>query len=159
MLILTAAINFIGIFIVLPARAQSVSTVAGTSKAAHLTVTVKEAITNIPLENATVCIIETNSYYQTDKGGKTKLITVPVIKNANFDGSSPRPWGEITLFVYKDGYIDFILFYVMVYEGQTRTGPNITLYPNYDPENAVTHSLIEGPDNDWVETLTKKYRK
>lgn len=161
-LIITAVIagvsllcNIILVFVVLP---RTSSVFSGT-KTASLSITVKDAATEEPLENSTVCIIETGGYYKTDKDGKTGVIKVPLLKNTNFDKSSPRPWGEITLLAYKDGYIDFILFYVMVYENQTRNGPNIYLYATDDPETALTHSLVEGPETGWVNDLVRKYKK
>ena len=152
---LSLILNFVLLFAVLPLSKATYNH----GKTAALNITVKEAVTNIPLENTTVCVIETGEYYNTNESGSTGAIKVPVLNNGNFDESLPRPWGEVTVFVYKDGYIDFILFYVMVYEGKTRNGPSITLYPTDDPENALAHSLIESPDNEWVNILIKKYKK
>ncbi len=155
---LAAAVSFTFNIILLLVMFPAVRGAFSASKTAVLGVTVTE-YGGAAIEGATVCIIETAGYYKTDANGRTEPIKVPVTRNSNFDTSLPRPYGEVTVFVYKDGYIDYVLFYVMVFENKTRGGLPVRLYPTGDPENAIPHSLIEGPDNNWVKELIKKYRK
>jgi hypothetical protein len=120
---------------------------------------VLESATLAPVLNATVCIIETRTYEQTDKYGNTAKITVPIISNSNFDISHPRTWGEITILVYKQGYSSLISFYNQVYPSTTRVGLVCYLSPiiNSTDPSIITNAVT--PDADWTELLVALYKK
>ncbi|MDR3317980.1 MAG: hypothetical protein LBS99_00900, partial [Clostridiales bacterium] len=122
-----------------------------------LRVTVRNAADYAPIHNATVCIPEINSYFYTDTEGKTVQIEAPILVNRSFDRIKPRDFGDITLLVYKDGYIDYIIFYVMLTEAPREI--TITLYPSRSAEDNSYHTIIESPDSAWAAEVIDKYKK
>lgn len=155
-LIASLIVNIVAFTVVLPAETAFGDDQQGF---AMLKIYVYDGVSNRPLENATVCIPEVNGYYHTGADGSTVLISVPTLRNTNFDDVHMRSWGEVTLLVYREGYIDFILFYLMVQADKTRIGPNIALYPTATPDDNILHSLIESPENSWAEEIRDKYKK
>jgi len=130
----------------------------GNTGNAKLTVNVLEGYTNTPVEGAKVVILETNKTYATDKNGNTATIEVPVIRDSRFDDIIPKPWGEVSLIVYKDGFLPYALFYLQVVDGQTRKGVKILLFENNSAGNSEPFSIIEGPNRAWVDELVKMYQ-
>lgn len=125
----------------------------------RLSVTVLEDNTNMPIDNATICIIETRTYETTNKYGRSPTISVPILKNANFNLSLERSWGEITLLVYKDGYKDNISFYTSIMPGSSRVGIVIHLSPILSLEDTKPTISVEYPSQTWAESLIKLYKK
>jgi hypothetical protein len=125
---------------------------------AKLTVNVAEGYTDAPIEGAKVVIMETGKTYTTDKSGNTETIEVPVIRDSRFDNIIPKPWGEISLIVYKDGFLPYALFYLQVAGGQTRSGVKILLFENNSTGNSEPFSIIEGPNRAWVDELIEKFQ-
>jgi hypothetical protein len=89
------------------------------AETAALTLCVLEGYTESPIENATVVILETGKTYKTNENGLTDVIEVPVIRDTRYDAILEKPWGEISLIVYKDGFVPYALFYLQVLAGQT----------------------------------------
>lgn len=129
------------------------------SQKSALVVTVVDGQSGKPILDATVCIPETGSYYKTDAMGKTVTIPVPLIRNENFDNINKRGFGEVTLLVYKDGYIDFILFYTIIPADRVRYGPVVMLFEAYAADEGAVQHLVEGPPEAWIRELVDKYRK
>jgi hypothetical protein len=111
-----------------------------------------------PLAGAVVVIPETGQRFVTGEDGATALIQVPIIEDQHFKDIAPKPWGEVTLIVYKEGYIDYVLFYTHVWENQTREGPKILLFPQPEGEPAEPFPIVEGPHRLWVNKLVDKFR-
>ncbi len=130
----------------------------GSSAGAKLTLKVVEGYTETPITGAKVVILETGKVYETDENGDTQVIEVPVIRDARFDGLIPKPWGEVSLIVYKDGFLPYALFYLQVTGGETRKGVKILLFENNSTGSTEPFSIIEGPNRLWVDELVKKYR-
>jgi hypothetical protein len=61
--------------------------------------------------------------------------------------------------VYKEGYTDFIIFYIMIRENHLRDGPRILLFPASNDTDGILHTLIESPDDDWAKAVRDKYKK
>jgi len=120
---------------------------------------VVDGYSEMPLENATVVIPETGERYVTDENGKTPVIEVPILEDTHFSSILKKPWGEITLLIYKEGYIEYALFHTQVWENQVRSGPKILLFPKDSEGSNEPFSLIEGPHRLWVNELVEKYRK
>lgn len=137
---------------------DAVSVFGSKSDTASLTVSVVEGYTETPIENASVVVAETGTSYQTDKNGMTDKIDVPVIRDTRFDSIIQKPWGEITLIVYKEGFVPYALFNLQVLSGQTREGVKILLFEKGQTESAEPFSIIEGPNRVWVDALVEKYR-
>lgn len=126
---------------------------------ASIVITVLENGTNKPIDNASVCIIETKSYYSTNNNGVTEKIEVPVIRNQNFDNSLIRNFGEITILVYKPGYSDHIHFYEEVRPSQTKLGIIIKLTPIYSQTDTTPTITCNTPNKSWAEQLINIFKK
>ena len=137
---------------------DAVSVFGSKSDTAYVTVNVLEGYTETPIENASVVVVETGKEYQTDKDGMTDKIDVPVIRDARYDSIMPKQWGEITLIVYKEGFVPYALFYLQVLGGQTREGVKILLFEEGQTESSQPFSIIEGPNRLWVNEMVEKYR-
>ena len=110
-----------------------------------------------PIEGAVVVVPETGERYVTGTDGRTPVITVPLIKDVRFDKVSPKPWGEISLIAYKQGYLPYAVFYLQIHENQRRNGPNLYLIRPEDTAAKGAISIIEGPAQDWVQAIVEKY--
>jgi hypothetical protein len=128
------------------------------SDTAYLTVNVVEGYTETPIKDATVVVVETGKTYQTDENGMTEKFDVPVIRDTRYDDIMQKQWGEITLIIYKEGFIPYALFYLQVIGGQTREGVKILLFEEGQTESAQPFSIIEGPNRVWVDALVEMYR-
>lgn len=131
---------------------------AASQDTARLTVSVVEGYTETPIENAAVVVVETGQIYHTDENGLTDIIEVPVVRDSRFDRILQKSWGEITLIIYKDGFVPYALFYLQVLGGQTREGVKILLFEQDKTQNNAPFSIIEGPNRIWVNELVEKYR-
>ncbi len=128
------------------------------SGTARLTVSVVEGYTETPLPDASVVVVETGKLYKTDAAGLTQVIEVPVIKDTRYDNILQKPWGEITLIIYKEGFIPYALFYLQVLEGQTREGVKILLFEHDKTQSNAPFSIIEGPNRIWVNSLVEMFQ-
>lgn len=129
-----------------------------TSDTASLTVHVVEGYTESPIQDAAVVVVETGRTYHTDANGYTDVIDVPLVRDTRYDRILPKPWGEVTLIIYKEGFMPYALFYLQVIGGQTREGVKILLFEQGITESDEPFSIIEGPNRLWVNELIKKYQ-
>jgi hypothetical protein len=125
---------------------------------AYLSVKVVEGYTEAPLSDVQVVVVETDQVYTTGRDGMTDVIAVPAARDTRYDGILPKPWAEVSLIIYKDGYIPYALFYLQVMAGQTREGVKILLFEEGAPGSSEPFSIIEGPNRVWVDELVEKYR-
>lgn len=125
----------------------------------YATIKVLESNTLAPILNATVCIVETRGYYQTDKFGYTETITIPIISNTNFDISLKRNWGEFTIIVYKPGYSTYVSYYNPVFANTTNVGIICCLPPIINPGDPLVISNANKPSDDYSITLANLYKK
>lgn len=116
-----------------------------------------DGLTGGPLSGATVVIPETGKTYQTDEAGKTPVIELPVSQDKTYEKILRKPWGEITILVYKDGYVPYALFHAQIPLNQTRQGPRIYLFPQSSVQSDQPFSVVEGPPRTWVNELISKY--
>lgn len=128
------------------------------SATGSIIVFVEDGSTKKPLRGACVSIPETGKNYFTDENGKTETIRAPIVEDTNYSNILPKPWGEITLLVYKQGYVDCAIFHVNIYENQTRSGPTVLLFPVTPDVGDQPFTLTEGPNRLWVNELLDKYR-
>lgn len=119
---------------------------------------VEDGSTKKPIGYARVVIPEMGQAFTTDENGKTETIRVPIVEDAAFKGILPKPWGEITLLVYKEGYVECAIFHVNVWENQTRNGPTVLLFPVSPSESTDPFTLTEGPNRLWVKELLDRYK-
>ena len=135
---------------------QSMATIIESGK---IQIKVLEANTLSPIDNATVCIIETRHYENTNKNGITSLIEIPIIRNQNYDISLPQKWGNLTILVYKSGYADNISFNNCVFPSSTNIGTTIFLSPIINKADNTPTVSIDKPNNIWIQSLIKLYKK
>ena len=125
---------------------------------AQLSLRVLEGYTESPIAGAQVVVLETGQKYETDQDGKTEVITVPVVRDTRYDSILQKPWGEVSLIIYKDGFVPYALFYLQVIGGQTREGVKILLFEQGSTDSEEPFSIIEGPSRVWVNELVEMYR-
>ena len=106
-----------------------------------------------PLAGAVIVVPETGNRFVTSEDGRTAVIQVPIREDEHFAKISAKPWSEITLIVYKEGYLEYVLFHTHVWENQTRKGPKILLFPRVEGEEQEPFSVVEGPHRLWVRDL------
>lgn len=126
------------------------------TQTATLVPSVLDANTKKPIEGATIVIPEVGKNYTTGPDGTASIPGLPIITDSHFSNILPKPWGEVTLLVYKDGYLPYALFSLALESGGTREGPEILLFPDTEGGNAL--SIIEGPNRIWVDALIEQYR-
>ena len=137
---------------------DSVAAFSTAKDTAYFSVKVVEGYSDAPLSGAQVVVVETNEVYKTGKDGMTEVIAVPAMRDTRYDEIMPKPWAEVSLIIYKDGYIPYALFYLQVMEGQTREGVKILLFEEGTSGSSEPFSIIEGPNRAWVDALVEKYR-
>ncbi len=137
---------------------ESVAAFSAASDTAYFSVNVVEGYSEAPIANAQVVVVETGETYATDANGNTEAIAVPAVRDARYDKVLPKPWAEVSLIIYKDGYIPYALFYLQVMGGQTREGVKILLFEEGSSGSSEPFSIVEGPNRAWVDELVEKYR-
>lgn len=130
----------------------------GSSGEARLSVHVVEGYSETPIKDASVVIVETGEVYCTDENGHTQIIEVPAMRDTRYDDILQKPWGEITLIIYKEGFLPYALFYLQVLDGETREGVKILLFEQGVTSSEEPFSIIEGPNRIWVDELIKMYQ-
>ncbi|MBQ8468644.1 MAG: hypothetical protein IJ542_02690 [Clostridia bacterium] len=120
---------------------------------------VLESNTLAPVGNATICIVETKTYYQTDKYGYSSKIEIPIVPNKNFDISLKRNWGDFTLIVYKPGYSTLVSYYNQVLPHTTNAGIVCFLHPIINPSDPSIIVESMSPGSDYTKALVDLYLK
>jgi len=131
---------------------------SGSADLARLTVNVVEGYSEAPIAGAKVVIVETGKAYETNENGMTGIIEVPFVRDTRYDRILQKPWGEVSLIIYKDGFVPYALFYLQLLKGQTREGVKILLFEHDEGEINAPFSIIEGPSRVWVNKLVEMYQ-
>ncbi len=139
-------------------QSQSSEDDEGSNKIGYIRPQVVNGFDETPIEGAIVVIPETNESYITDEAGFTPEIKITITPDAHFQRINPKNWGEVTLIVYKEGYIEYVLLHTNVWEGQNRKGPKILLFPKKSKQLDQPMSIVEGPNQLWINSLVEKYR-
>lgn len=155
--IILCAIIF-GLFC-LAAKNSSKAAFSSTNPTGYAIIKVLEDASMSPINNATICVVETRCYYQTNKYGYTEKIPVPVISNKNFDISLKRDYGEFTIIVYAPGYTTLVSYYNAVYSGMTNAGIVCKLQPIINAGDRQFTSSANKPSDDYTEKLITLYKK
>jgi len=135
----------------------SVAAFSTSGDTAYFSVKVVEGYSEAPLKNAQVVVVETGKVYTTDENGMTPVIPVPAERDTRYDDVLPKPWAEVSIIIYKDGYIPYALFYLQVMAGETREGVKILLFEEGSSSSSEPFSIIEGPNRVWVDELVEQY--
>ncbi|MEG2002593.1 MAG: hypothetical protein RR107_05830 [Clostridia bacterium] len=123
-----------------------------------LRLVVYDYATNTPIANAVCCIPEINGYFLTDENGNSTVIDIPIEIADTYDSTQRKKYGEVTLFVYKKGYVDYVRFNVKVNGGVIRLVEKIYLYKSTS-ENLPPQVYSELPDLLWTNELIRKYKR
>ena len=123
----------------------------------HLDISVVDAYTLAPLEDAQLVFPDAGLQAVTDEAGRAQVFGLPIRRHPQQDRLLPQDWGECTLLVYREGYIPYALFYLQVPAGRLRSGPTIYLFPQYAGAPAVI-TVVESPATAWAEELAEKYK-
>ncbi|MEG1923439.1 MAG: hypothetical protein RR307_03175, partial [Clostridia bacterium] len=104
---------------------------------------------NEAIVDAKVVVVETNKSYFTGADGISPQIALP------FNGKGS--WDSVTLAIFKDGYVDYVLYNCIIYPQRTRIGPVIKMFDNDDgaPEMIV---FTENPPDDITKDLIRRLR-
>ncbi|HHZ13408.1 MAG: hypothetical protein ACOX1R_03555 [Caldicoprobacterales bacterium] len=129
-----------------------------TGKFGYIKPQVVDGFSEEPIEGATVVIPETNTSYKTDEMGYTPDIRIEIVPDIRFKNINPKTWGEATLIAYKEGYIEYVLLNINIWESQNRQGPKIRLFPKENQQLDQPMSIVEGPNQLWINSLVEKYR-
>jgi len=135
----------------------SIAAFSTSDDTAYFSVKVVEGYSEAPLKGAQVVVVETGEVYTTDATGMTEVIAVPAERDTRYDDVLPKPWAEVTVIIYKDGYIPYALFYLQVVAGETREGVKILLFEEGSSDSSEPFSIIEGPNRVWVDELVEQY--
>lgn len=137
---------------------QSVFSLGKKGNSAKFSVKVVEGYSESPIEGASVVVVDTGDVYTTDENGMTQEIEVPFVRDTRYDKIIPKPWGEVSIIIYKEGFLPYALFYLQVLEGETRQGVKILLFEKGISESSEPFSIIEGPNRLWVNELIDKFK-
>lgn len=137
---------------------NAIETGQGTHYFGYIQPQVVDGFSEEPIEGAMVVIPETGQKFVTSKDGLTAVIKIPIEEDEHFKGIAPKPWGEATVIVYKEGYIEYVLLNTHVWENQSRKGPKILLFPVVQGERNEPFAVVEGPHRIWVHDLVEKFR-
>jgi len=126
--------------------------------AGHLTLTVLDAYSLQPVENAFVCLPESNRSMQTGQNGTAVFRSIPIEKESVPRRIPTKEYGETTILVYAEGYLPFALFHAQVFPEKMRNGPTLYLFPNDTEDGIRVVPMIESPSEEWVEKLLEQYK-
>lgn len=119
----------------------------------YLQLKVLNASNNLPIENATICILDNFSYYQTQKSGFSEMIKIPLV-----DSWRKSYCYEINLLIYKNGFCDFLYFNLKLLENQKRTDVVIYLEEIISEKIAPT-IFIEPPVEATINSIIDAFKK
>ena len=102
-----------------------------------------------PVENAAVYVAEAQKIFYTGADGCTAQMSVPIAGGAE--------WGSVTLVVVKEGFVDYVLYNCVVYNGRVRNGPVIRLFDNAEESPDIT-VFSENPPDDYSMRLAEYVR-
>lgn len=126
---------------------------------AKIQITVLEESSLIPINNATVCIVDSRHYEKTNKHGRTSIISVPIIPSNNFSMSTLPQFGYLTILVYKTGYSDNLTLNYPILPETLSVGLTIKMRPIINEEDLEPTILSTVPNIDWCKKLIKLYKK
>lgn len=126
--------------------------VSSQSHYAYLQLKVVNASTHSPIENATICILNNYSYYQTNKNGSSDTIAIPLVES-----SKENSYYHINLLVYKSGFQDFLYFDLKLVQNQKRA--DIVIYLDEIISEVSPTIFIEPPTEEEISDLIKNYKK
>ena len=120
---------------------------------------VRDAVTGKPLTHAVVCVLEQGDTFYTDNNGNSPIIDVPVVPDNRYDQFVKKEFGEVTVLVRYEGYIDYILLNYIVRENHSRGITDIHIFPRTAEDDLDYMTIVETPDDAWIRQILDKYNK
>ncbi len=123
----------------------------------HMKLLVVDAYTEAPVKGAVIILPEADLSAVSDENGAAYVYGIPVQPKGMLCETVPCSYGEATILAYAEGYLPFALFHAHIYKNRVRNGPTLYLFPNGTEEGIKATSMIESPEEEWVERLLAKY--
>ena len=147
------------IFIMAVVYCPSYITSSSTSPNGSAIVSVFDKQDQTPINNATICIIETGEYFTTNKLGAIKF-TLPAKAKNKLSFSNPnKNWQEYTLLIYSNGFYPHVYYGLKIVANNTKTGIVINLEQLSTNSPQTYTQEYEYPNDIWTLQLIKKYKK
>ena len=122
-------------------------------------IAVYDKFESTPIQNATVCILETQTYYETSKLGLVTLSFPLSTKNTLNTSPLDAPFQNFTLLIYANGYLPHFYHGIKIEHNITKTGVVINLTPLTTNLNSTYTESYEFPNTAYSENLIKKFRQ
>lgn len=155
-------ITFSSIFILvftINNKTSTLQTISKITPMGAISILVTNAQTKQKIENATICILETHSYYQTDKNGTTELISLPAEQEQSLPITIKQKCKYYTIMVYKNGFNEHIVFDVKIEQNQNKVGYSIPLVPIINEEDRMPTISYEPQNSATINRLIREYKK
>ncbi len=124
---------------------------------ASLKITLRDSFDASYIKDATVFVLETESYFKTDEKGQTGIINIPYERDARYDSTSSKNFMEITLLIYKEGYIDYILLHTAIYSGEVKN--KLVILDKKQDDLMSYYVFTDEANHTWIEKIIAKYKK
>ncbi|MBQ2517986.1 MAG: hypothetical protein II536_04080 [Clostridia bacterium] len=121
---------------------------------ANMIVCVRDGFTDEPITGARVVIPEAGVEALTGPDGKTEVLRLPVIRDAEYEKLLPSNEGRVTVLVYAEGMTPYLLLYARVRENELRQ-PEVLMFPA--DGSMEVFPVCEAPDMSWCEGLAKMF--
>lgn len=148
-------VSFVCLSIILLCPYSTSSTkVSSSTRFASLLIHIKDNYSGDPINNATICIINTRQYYSSNKNGYSDTISLPL-----FDEYQHDDYYFYNLLIYKNGYNDFFYFNLKVKLNQKRADVVIPLIPIINESDIKTTIFYEPPFQKTIDELIKENKR
>ena len=128
----------------------------GTERTGFMRVRVADGMTDEPICGAAVVVPEAGLTCATDADGLTDLMELPCVADPALDALCPIDEGRVTVLVYAEGYVPYLLLYARVLPGAERETP--TVYMFADDGSLPVFEVIEAPPMEWAAEVAERYR-
>ncbi len=117
---------------------------------------ISDGFTGKPIKNACAVIAETNARGYSDENGCVLFSHLPVLPDRQYDELYPSDVGRVTLIIYAEGYVTYLLLYVRIRADYTRENVEILMFE--DDGSIPVFQIIEAPQLDWAAGLVDRFR-
>lgn len=121
----------------------------------EIRILVVDGKTNEPIENANICVLECERYFKTSALGYSPKMPVETEDHTDMP---PFSRAKVTLLVYKEGYLDTLVFGVEVFDGICRLGPTVRLFQKTALDGGIKMQY-DFPDEKLLSSIVEKYKK
>ncbi len=123
-------------------------------KETSILIYVKNKYTDEPIDNATICILNTREYYSTNKYGYTDTIKLQLYEDS-FDGE----FYYFDLLIYKNGFNEFLYFNLKTKPNQKRTDIVIDLTEIINDLDNKPNIFFEPPQDITIKKIIKENKR